>query len=855
MKKQNYPKYRLRKFSRSPLVFLVLFLALVVAPLIFANKQSAQAVVDATIFFNPSSRSINIGDTFTLVARVNPGTAGTANEVGGVELDVTYDETVMRLDSITRSASFNYTIDSVIDNVTGVAVFDALLMTSPATYVTATSDVATFSFTALASATNSPVSFAGTTMASAHGSNILASTTGATVTVAEASGDTPPVLTENTPVSTPASDDTPSLTFSSDVAGDVTYTGSCTGNVATVLAATPTAVTFSHLNDGTYADCKIRVTDGDGHYSTLTATSFTIDTVAPTILSVSSEKTNGTYTIGEVIDIDVTFSEAITSSVDFTVTLETGATDRTCTFSVSNSADGSCNYTVQPGDTSLDLTTSLIAGTAADQVGNAMANFAPTTNLAANKALVIDTTAPVINTPVEVTPDPTSDPTPDYGFTSDEAGTILYAGTCAAGNTVAASGANTVTFGTLTSGTYADCTIRVEDAAGNISNTLNVGSFVVDVTAPVRSNGAPTGNLAEGTTNTDISLDTNENATCKYSTMSGVAYASMTNTFGTTGTTTHSTNVTGLSDGTSYIYYVRCVDDLGNADGTDYSISFGVADNTAPVLAEVTPVTTPTSDSTPDYVFSSDEAGTISYGGDCDSEDVDAIAGDNTITFDTLSNGTYSNCTITVTDGSSNPSLALAVTPFTVNATDNSDDALTVKIDGEKYKFGKSDTIHTGSKKVSFKGENSGLAGGTVKIYSGGDLKKEINVGSDGKWSTSIKVKNEKDYKFKIEYYNSSGEKIAESKKYSVEVDTEDPKFTDLPLLLNKRKGDKVWWKAEDNKKIENYKIKFLGKTKTTTRDYFNIPADAPWGPHILNVRAYDEAGNSTSRIVTIWVR
>ena len=37
----------------------------------------------------------------------------------------------------------------------------------------------------------------------------------------------------------------------------------------------------------------------------------------------------------------------------------------------------------------------------------------------------------------------------------------------------------------------------------------------------------------------------------------------------------------------------------------------------APVIAEVYPVTTPTSDSTPDYTFSSTKDGTISYGGSC----------------------------------------------------------------------------------------------------------------------------------------------------------------------------------------------------------------------------------------------
>ena len=55
-------------------------------------------------------------------------------------------------------------------------------------------------------------------------------------------------------------------------------------------------------------------------------------------------------------------------------------------------------------------------------------------------------------------------------------------------------------------------------------------------------------------------------------------------------------------------------------------------ETTAPVIAEVTFVTTPTNDSTPNYTFSSDEAGTITYGGSCSSSTTSATTGDNTIT-------------------------------------------------------------------------------------------------------------------------------------------------------------------------------------------------------------------------------
>lgn len=122
------------------------------------------------------------------------------------------------------------------------------------------------------------------------------------------------------------------------------------------------------------------------------------DSTPPITTNVSSDKANGSYSIGEVIDIDVTFSEVVTSTGNVTVTLETGTTDRTCTFTVTASTTGTCNYTVQAGDTTNDLTVSTISGTITDSNSNAMVNFVPTTNLANNKALVIDTTEPLMST-------------------------------------------------------------------------------------------------------------------------------------------------------------------------------------------------------------------------------------------------------------------------------------------------------------------------------------------------------------------------------------------------------------------------------------------------------------------------
>ena len=107
-------------------------------------------------------------------------------------------------------------------------------------------------------------------------------------------------------------------------------------------------------------------------------------------------------------------------------------------------------------------------------------------------------------------------------------------------------------------------------------------------------------------------------------------------------------------------------DDSGNDGGSG---DYGNTDTTAPVIETVTAVTTPTSDSTPVYTFSSTETGSITYGGPCatsGSATTNAIVGHNLIIFNTLSIGTYSNCTIKVTDSAGNESNTLTITTFTV---------------------------------------------------------------------------------------------------------------------------------------------------------------------------------------------
>ena len=102
-------------------------------------------------------------------------------------------------------------------------------------------------------------------------------------------------------------------------------------------------------------------------------------------------------------------------------------------------------------------------------------------------------------------------------------------------------------------------------------------SPTVDTASPVLSGGLPSGVLAYGTISATLSVTTNENATCRYSQIAGTAYASMTDTFSVTGGTTHTKSLSGLTNGTAYTYYVRCVDMAGNINTSDYTITFSVS--------------------------------------------------------------------------------------------------------------------------------------------------------------------------------------------------------------------------------------------------------------------------------------
>ena len=309
------------------------------------------------------------------------------------------------------------------------------------------------------------------------------------------------------------------------------------------------------------------------------------DVTAPTITNISSDKANGTYGVGEVIDIDVTFSENVTSTGSVTVTLETGATDRTCTFTVSNSSTSTCNYTVQAGDTSADLTVSSISGTVADQNANAMSNFTPATNLAANKALVIDAAAPVISSVASTTGVTTATTT----WTTDETsssktyyGTV--SGTYTASSTGASATSHTVAITSLSASTLYYFIVVSTDTLGNTA-TSSEYSFttqaVPDTTVPVVTN------LASSTTATTatVTWDTNESALGQVEYGTTLSYGSSV----TSGSynTAHSFTATGLTPSTAYYFRITAQDGAGNSTTSPAQVFTTAPDTTGPNISSV----------------------------------------------------------------------------------------------------------------------------------------------------------------------------------------------------------------------------------------------------------------------------
>src|SRR5207245_2549328 len=81
-----------------------------------------------------------------------------------------------------------------------------------------------------------------------------------------------------------------------------------------------------------------------------------VDTTSPTVSGVTASTANGSYKAGDVVAVQVNFSEPVTVTGTPQLTLETGTTDETVNYaSGSGSSTLTFTYTVAAGHASADL--------------------------------------------------------------------------------------------------------------------------------------------------------------------------------------------------------------------------------------------------------------------------------------------------------------------------------------------------------------------------------------------------------------------------------------------------------------------------------------------------------------------
>ncbi len=130
---------------------------------------------------------------------------------------------------------------------------------------------------------------------------------------------------------------------------------------------------------------------------------------------------------------------------------------------------------------------------------------------------------------------------------------------------------------------------KIKIATNDASNALiNAGATMVAIVAPVAmeantfdfappvlSNPLPSGSIPAGIRFVEISVNTDEIATCRYATSSGLDYGSMPDIFSVTGGITfHTTVISTPTDNTDYVFNVRCEDVYHNKDQVDFPVAF-----------------------------------------------------------------------------------------------------------------------------------------------------------------------------------------------------------------------------------------------------------------------------------------
>ena len=403
----------------------------------------------------------------------------------------------------------------------------------------------------------------------------------------------------------------------------------------------------SALAEGAHS-ISVKSVDLAGNKSVASDTrSFTVDTTAPTISSVS--------TIGSTIDTtpDLTFT-----------TSEAGTL-------VANSGCGITAQAVTSGSNTITLSELAVATypsctiqmtDSAGNTGTAVSITSFTIQLGPKVALLAS-----YDTGTSDTDGITNTDNPAFivsGFASDVRvkviathtdGTVITTTMPTDGNTQS-----------IASGTFADgvWTVIAQTSDGTITSPSI--TITIDTVAP----GKPaTPSLAQtsdsGVSDSDDITNITNPLVGTTTTGEGYVYEWTVNGTVLTSSTTFHTNTGVLSEGLSGAF-VKVTDVAGNQSVSSDVYTFTV-DTTAPTISNVGSIGT-TFDDTPDLSFTTSEAGVLVANSGCGITAATVASGSNTITLTALSRITHSSCTINMSDVAGNTGTAVSIPSFTIEA-------------------------------------------------------------------------------------------------------------------------------------------------------------------------------------------
>ena len=543
---------------------------------------------------------------------------------------------------------------------------------------------------------------------------------------------------------------TPSFTFTTSEAGTIAYGGSCSSATTTATSGANTVV-LNSLVDGTYSNCTVTVTDAATNASTaLAVTQFTVDTVAP-LVSLSTTKS----AFNQAFTVTATFNEAVNPLTSGMVTLGGfGVGGTVGPVTTTDSSHYSFLVTPPVGDGT--VTVNILANAVTDLAGNGNVIATSNPNVSIGDSygggkigyILINGDPGYVNGQTKGLIAATIDQSTGIVWHATNTGTTGATGT-AIGTGLSNTNAIIALYGAESNaatlaknyngGSYTDWYLPSEDELNKLYlNRVSIGGFSSNYYWSSSENGATYAwyqNFGTGNqTNNSKSLPLYVRAVRSFVPLNGLSISydstrptvtnvtyskaravktgesqvitatfsedmatspkpkiiiSGANTLTATDMTiggdnkTYSYTHTVLpGDGTATVSFSTGTDIAGNlVNSAPTAGATFIVDNTPPALSAPS-ITTPTNTHTPSFTFTSSEAGTITYGGSCSSATTSAIVGANTVVLNSLIDGTYSSCTVTVTDTATNASTALAVPQFTVDTV-----APTVSLTASKSAF------------------------------------------------------------------------------------------------------------------------------------------------------------------------